>query len=139
MREFTILLLCFVVVAKCGEQPFDDPKTFCTYRAEFIRNYDGDTLTCNIDLGLGVVLREQVIRLVGINAPEIRGGTPETKANARRAKQFIADRLAKGDTFILQTVSDERGKFGRILATVFVSGKNINKLLLREGLAVPYE
>ena len=43
------------------------------YRAFVRRVYDGDTVTVDIDLGFDVVLRNQKIRLVRINAPEVRG------------------------------------------------------------------
>ena len=44
------------------------------YRAGNFSVVDGDTVRCDIDLGFGVWLRDQILRLHGINAPEIRGG-----------------------------------------------------------------
>ena len=35
--------------------------------------YDGDTIKVDIDLGFGVWLHNQTIRLFGINSPEIKG------------------------------------------------------------------
>ena len=43
------------------------------YRAFVRKIYDGDTITVDIDLGFDVVLKDQKIRLVRINAPEVRG------------------------------------------------------------------
>ena len=43
------------------------------YRAYVRKVYDGDTVTVDIDLGFDVVLKAQKIRLVRINAPEVRG------------------------------------------------------------------
>ena len=43
------------------------------YRAFVRKVYDGDTVTVDIDLGFDVVLKGQKIRLVRINAPEVRG------------------------------------------------------------------
>ena len=43
------------------------------YRAFVRKVYDGDTITVDIDLGFDVVLKAQKIRLVRINAPEVRG------------------------------------------------------------------
>ena len=43
------------------------------YRATVISVYDGDTITVDIDLGFGIVLRKQKLRLYGLNTPEVRG------------------------------------------------------------------
>ena len=41
------------------------------YHAKIVKVYDGDTCTCEIDLGFNITRRVK-IRLVGINTPEIR-------------------------------------------------------------------
>ena len=43
------------------------------YRAYVKNVYDGDSITVDIDLGFGVLLQSQKIRLLKINTPEIRG------------------------------------------------------------------
>ena len=43
------------------------------YNAFVTSVYDGDTITCNIDCGFGVILQKQKIRLYGLNTPEMRG------------------------------------------------------------------
>ena len=43
------------------------------YRAIVKSVHDGDTFTVDIDLGFGVWLKDQNIRLYGINAPEVKG------------------------------------------------------------------
>ena len=43
------------------------------YRALVTRVYDGDTITADIDLGFGVLLTKQKLRLNSVKAPEIRG------------------------------------------------------------------
>ena len=54
-----------------------------TYSAYVTKVYDGDTVTVDIDLGFGVLLRKQRLRLLGINAPEVRG-TSRTQGLASR-------------------------------------------------------
>lgn len=44
-----------------------------TYRALVKSIYDGDTLRADIDLGFGVILADQSLRLLGIDTPEIKG------------------------------------------------------------------
>ena len=47
------------------------------YKATVKKIYDGDTITVDIDLGFGFWSRNQVIRLFGINTPEVRGAQKE--------------------------------------------------------------
>jgi len=44
-----------------------------TYSAEAKKVYDGDTITVDFDLGFGVILINQKLRLIGIHTPEVRG------------------------------------------------------------------
>ena len=55
------------------------------YRAYVRKIYDGDTITVDIDLGFGVVLHNQKVRLVRINAPELRGEQREKGLVSRDA------------------------------------------------------
>ena len=42
------------------------------YNCNLVKIVDGDTIDVDIDLGFGVCLKKQRIRLEGINAPESR-------------------------------------------------------------------
>ena len=42
------------------------------YKAKMLRIVDGDTVDVDIDLGFGVWLQKQRIRMYGIDAPESR-------------------------------------------------------------------
>jgi len=113
------------------------------YRAFVTKVYDGDTLTVDIDLGFGVVMKKQKLRLKGVNTPEIRGGTAETKEAGLKARDFVRG-LVLDRNVILKTFKDKGGKYGRWLAKVHPlnehgeSTTDIATLLLREGLAVEY-
>ncbi len=110
------------------------------YRAIFRSNYDGDTVTVDIDLGMGIWLRGERLRLFGINTPEIRNNDPVDKAKAIEAKDFIASRIPEDSAILIKTHKDKTGKFGRLLATIFLpGGENLNDLLVEEGLAVRAE
>ena len=56
------------------------------YRAFVTKVYDGDTITVDIDLGFGVQLKKQSIRLSGINAPEVRGPSRKRYPTVRAAR-----------------------------------------------------
>ena len=103
------------------------------YRAKVTAVYDGDTVTVDIDLGFEVWLREQRVRLLNINTPEVRGKNKEAGIVARDA---LREKVLGKDILIK---SDRRGKYGRWLVEILVEEENINQWLLTEGLAVPYE
>jgi len=111
-----------------------------TYKVLLTNVVDGDTIDVDIDLGFGVWMRNQRIRLYGINAPESRTRDLEEKARGLAAKDRLIELLP--EQFILQTSLDDRGKFGRILGTILVDEggvlTNINDLLVEEGHAVEY-
>jgi micrococcal nuclease len=106
------------------------------YRAHITGVYDGDTCTVDIDLGLGVWVRGEKVRLHRINAPELRGATAEQGRAARDHLQ----RLVAGKEVLLQTVKDQREKYGRYLAEVWIPQAgapplNINDAMVAAGHA----
>ena len=101
--------------------------------------YDGDSITVDIDLGLGVWLKGQKLRLIGIDTPEMRGAEKEA---GKVARDFVRSRLL-GDgvnNVIIKTFKDKAGKFGRWLAVVYYgeSLRNLNDELIERGLAEVY-
>lgn len=111
-----------------------------TYKAKLIRVIDGDTIDAEIDLGFNVLIRQR-IRLYGINTPESRTTDLEEKDRGLAAKQRLTELLPK--EFVVETILNKRGKFGRILGVLHVdqedgSRQNINQTLVEEGHAVEY-
>ena len=104
------------------------------YRAFVRRVYDGDTITVDIDLGFDVLMKNQKIRLLGINAPEIRG---ENRQAGLVSRDFLREKIS-GKWVVLKTKKDKKGKYGRWLGEVFLEEKNINDLMLSEGMAKKY-
>lgn len=105
------------------------------YKANYRSNYDGDTIRFDIDLGFGIWLKDQVVRLYGVDTPELRRDTLE---DARKAKAFIYDRLSNATLIELHTYKDAKEKYGRWLATVIVDGTNLNQELVELGYAKVY-
>lgn len=129
--------------------------TFKKYHATFVTCYDGDTcdfdfhLSANVGLGvqLGAVLPNKRIRFCDIDTPEIRGGTDESKAAAKRARDALIGWLTnarmieievpqkKNCDFATRPDCDDDGKYGRLLSYVWADGVNLNQKLLDEGHA----
>ena len=105
------------------------------YKANVTKVYDGDTITCDIDCGFGVVLMKQKIRLYGLNAPEVRGDSKEQGIITRdKLRERILDKEIR-----LKTIKDKKGKYGRYIATVYLDSENINDWLVENNLAVKAE
>lgn len=104
------------------------------YKAVVKEVYDGDTVTVDIDLGLNTWLRDQKLRLLGINAPELKG---ESRTEGMKARDFLSEHVLNKEITI-RTQKDRTEKFGRWLATLLVGELNINQLMLEHGHAVEY-
>ncbi len=106
------------------------------YRAVVTSVADGDSITANIDLGLGIWAKGQKLRLAGINTPELRG---EFKDSAIAAKAFLSEQVL-GKEVLLSTVRDKKEKYGRYLVHVYLPGQptSINQLLLDLGYAAEF-
>ena len=100
-------------------------------------NYDGDTFDLEIDLGFSIKIYKSV-RLAGVDTPELRGGTPETKALARFARDHAEWYIRYANkVFFKSTVWS--GKYGRPVGDLICDGNSLADYLVAEGLAVPYD
>lgn len=107
------------------------------YRCKVIRVVDGDTVDVDIDLGFGVWLQGERIRLVGIDAPESRTSDPVEKVFGLLAKEWLENRLPVG-SIVLMKSKDFKGKFGRILGDFELASGMVSELMIKEHMAVPY-
>ena len=108
------------------------------YKCKIVKVDDGDTVDVDIDLGFGVWMRDQRIRLYGIDTPESRTSDDQEKVYGLAAKDFVVKWTNAGD-LTLKTFKDDRGKFGRILGEIWYGGEhNVNQLLIDNHHAVRY-
>jgi len=106
------------------------------YNATLLKVVDGDTLDAKIDLGFNIFIKKR-IRLINIDAPEVRTTNMEEKKKGKRAKAFLKKVLKKNNSkFILK--SHGFGKFGRCLGEIFINNRSVNDMLLDEGLVTRY-
>ena len=108
------------------------------YKTKIRRIVDGDTVDVDIDLGFGMILSKQRIRLYGIDTPESRTRDKEEKFYGKLAAQFLKDQCKKGSCITLKTYLDKKGKYGRILGEIIVDDVNINQLMVEQHMAVEY-
>lgn len=113
-----LLLLLFVSSAYARDYP-----------AEVLRVYDGETVTVNINLGLGIH-KIEVLKLYGINAPKIQNSQRRLgKASRDHLRSFLL-----GKWITLSTIKDDkRSRDGRLLAIIHIKELNINEIMLQDG------
>jgi micrococcal nuclease len=103
---------------------------------------DGDTVDVDIDLGFGVWLRNERVRIVGIDCPESRTSDKIEKVFGEAAKQRVTSLLSSEATLISQISKmgeNMKGKFGRILGDFkTINDQIISTTLMEEGHAVAY-
>ena len=99
--------------------------------------YDADTFRANINHWPDVIGESISIRVLGIDAPEIRGKCKAEKQAALRAKQFTVMALSNARRIELRNI--QRGKYFRLLADVWVDGESLAQGLIKAGLARVYD
>jgi len=108
---------------------------------EYVRNYDGDTITFNIPRIHPLLGANIPVRVRGLDTPEIRTSDPCERLKAHAAKLLVNDFLKGAERIDLVNIS--RGKYFRIVADVIVHGKtdskSLAKYLLDAGLAYRYD
>ena len=110
------------------------------YSCKLVRVVDGDTCDAMIDLGFNVWVKNR-IRFMGVDAWESRTRNKEEKVKGLAAKAYTKDLLENSDEgkFVLKSYGV--GKYGRVLAELFVKGheQSVNQLLIENGHAYEYE
>ena len=112
------------------------------YRAKVVKVVDGDTVDVDIDLGFGVWLKDERVRIMGIDTPESRTRDKTEKVFGLAAKARLKELLGK--QAILKTQvgkggEDMKGKFVRILGDfIGTDGRLVTEVMIEEGHCVPY-
>ena len=111
------------------------------YKCNIVKIVDGDTVDVDIDLGFGVWMKDERVRIMGIDTPESRTRDKVEKKFGLASKAKLKSLLGK--TGVLKTQvnkngEDMKGKFGRILGDFQVGAKMVTQIMCEEGYAVPY-
>jgi len=96
------------------------------YEVKILKVIDGDTVDVDVDLGFGITLHDERVRIIGID-------TLIALLNKKAILVTIEDK--KGE--------DMKGKFGRILGDFIVEEwegeiRRVSDVLIEEGHAVKY-
>jgi micrococcal nuclease len=112
------------------------PWTFIgqTKKAKVIDVYDGDT--CTIAMWIGFQKYSFKMRLFGIDTPELRTKNAAEKEAGYKAKDHLSSLILGKKVKIV--FADKEEKFGRLLGTIYLGGKNINQMMITSGHAKEY-
>lgn len=116
------------------------------YDVHLVKVVDGDTVDVDIDLGFGICLKDERVRIMGIDTPESRTSDRVEKLFGKAASKRLKE-LLQSDAKLITTEDksgeDMKGKFGRILGDFYVEryeGKRerVTEVMIDEGHCVPY-
>lgn len=92
------------------------------YRAIISRVIDGDSFIADIDLGMSVWIKDQRIRLKGVNAPELKEDHGSEMAGELR-------KWLEGKESTLVTTKDRKEVHGRWLGEVYMGDICVNQMI----------
>ena len=116
------------------------------YDVKVLKVVDGDTVDVDIDLGFGVTLKDERVRIMGIDTPESRTRDKVEDLFGEAAKARLKELMKHGGKLITtedKKGEDMKGKFGRILGDFYVERyegqrERVTDILVEEGHAVAY-
>lgn len=97
--------------------------------ADLVRVVDGDTLILRVEG------KQESVRIVGINAPEVKTHACYADLATRRLKELTSS----GAITVRAKLDGNRDVFGRLLRYVYVNDEDVGLRLVAEGLALSYE
>lgn len=111
------------------------PKDLYKYSGKCIYCEDGDTTKIAVEVGFRVTVTV-IVRLAGINSPELKSKDPEQAKKAKESKAFLESLILN------QTVyfdSKKLDNYGRSIAEIYrgIEGEaSINTIMIANGMAV---
>jgi len=111
------------------------------YRCKVVRVIDGDTVVVDIDLGFGIEMRNQTIRLRGVDTPEVRTRDDIEKMYGNIAKDYVEHMLLsqeETDGYVVLKSYSFSGKYGRTLGDFIVGGSSLASMIIEEHVGVEY-
>lgn len=102
------------------------------------RVVDGDTVEVTANIWLNQSIRT-LVRVNGIDTPELRGRCPEERARAEAARDMALDLMPQGGQIMLHDVRQDKWG-GRVLASVrAANGRDVAEALIAGNLAIAYD
>jgi len=126
-----LLVLCLSGQASQAASPKgkgDAPQSHQNLTGTVVRVVDGDTIHVRVNG------RIEKVRYIGVNTPETHHPTKGEEPGGREATE-VNRRLVEGKTVSLELDVQERDRYGRLLAYVYVGDTMVGAELVRLGYA----
>ena len=108
------------------------------YKLVTVKAIDGDTIRATIKLGFGVALHSVLIRLSGIDTPEIHTKNKTEKQAGKLVTIWLREKIKSGQFYYLTTANKDLDKYGRPMGVLHIDGDNICMELIKYGFATEY-
>lgn len=140
-KRFRLIIALVVLLAGYLSQVLTPAPDTDLIQATITRHIDGDTIEVNVEG------KEETLRLIGIDTPEIEGPYTGAEPYGEEASRFTKELLPLGTIVYLQIDQSDRDKYERLLRYLWLSpvkdtadidtiqNEMLNAILLREGLA----
>ena len=134
-----LFLLCLQAAAESvsSQAVSQSKKGFEFHDVAWERCYDGDTCFFTIPNVYPLLGDKIGVRLARIDAPEVRTKCDAEKKKGIEARDALIERLSHVKVFDLREV--ERGTYFRLVAEVIADGENLSDVLIKRGVAWPYD
>ncbi|HIQ37404.1 MAG TPA: thermonuclease family protein [Desulfocapsa sulfexigens] len=139
MRTASYILIALIVVGMGSiSHARSKEHTYGSFEnVQFVKNYDGDSITFYIPGVPSIIGNDMKIRIRGIDTAELKKKTCRNEiTKGREAKKMVKSLLRRAKVINLHRVG--RGKYFRFVADVEFDGKDLASTLKKNGLAVEY-
>lgn len=133
--KIPISLLIFIVIFFINTTLSDANAIIARTPVVVTNVHDGDTVSIKIKSFLGIAISVEKVRLIGIDAPEIK-----QEPWGRKAKKHLKKLISESDGSVyLEYDLDRRDKYGRLLAYLWdKKGRMINEKMIEDGYAAVF-
>jgi micrococcal nuclease len=122
-------VLAIALLGSAGWGWWSGGRAAARFDASVVTTIDGDTIDVRLDGG-----RVERVRILGADTPETKDRRKPVQCFGPEASAYTHARLS-GRQVSLETDSEVRDKYGRLLAYVYVDGDRFDDELLRLGFA----
>ena len=136
--KISLILTCVLFLASCIHVSKSQQKDMANFdNVSLISVYDGDTFYTDItSCDINIFCKHISVRVRGVDCPEMKGGTAETKAQAKQAKEHSESFFKSGKILMYNCGRD---KYFRLLCNVGINGKSLSAELIKSGHAISYD
>jgi micrococcal nuclease len=123
-------ILAIALLGSAGWGWLAGARAAANYDATVVRAIDGDTVV----VAFGRT-RTETVRILGADTPEVKDPRKPVQCFGPEASAYTHTRLPPGRRVRIETDTETRDKYGRLLAYVYVDGARYDDELLRLGYA----